>query len=939
MVFFALQDNNPINAQDIHGKIKTKFVCCDPECNSHLSFIDEFSRTIKKNTSNGQVTVDITVSSHFKHITDKNSNGTNACSIENFINSIGDTQAREFYRFWTNFFTYESIKNTFNSESKFHVLCENIMIHTSSKELTLKQIKNKEYYAQNNEKVIWILDTNESVRQEIKREIIRRKYWDNGQVLFLKYYIVSDTNYYYDFELFDYTKSDVYLDIGANKLLKLVGYTFQGFEVEPIEIKTFLNLFKKIIKPNVTIPTRQKLAGSTFYIHNEVLVSIEDKYDKMKEKLNQFKKIHEEKLTHGKSQKYHIKYIELEKQLKAQYNIDYCENIQNKIYINKSINKYSTDCLKFIWQINEDNYNNNIISMTCSVCNINYQGNILVENICNECIKFKQKHSDIYETIINDFSKLLFLNYQFDFYVKLWKLHGKNFFTAYNLAKLNKLNLCETCIGINFKCLTHEKLINLCTDCDIKNKNIIYNNIKTQIHNVANYEDYDKLCEIFLDKGDNFIDFIKKTDSSKNFLCDNCICKNYNLPSGQYKNLCLICQTTQEKKKTYDLIINEKASIDSYSFDELVTIWNLNSKDFYYFFKKINPQIENHCNNCVIKYFYDKQNVIYCDNCIKKLYEDITNNKIQIHNLKNEYPFKKIYEIFNKHADDFNKFYSCHYVVCECHIKEHYSGEKFVCDKYESLVTYINIKTSYTLLYNYKKTNTFEQMENIFKTNGDNFFNFYKNNYCQEDNTSCVNCVKNHYYENFSQCKNCNSINVVLPLINNPYSIYNLKYTFDCFVKMFEIQGRSFIKFINKNFPKTINICLDCISLNFNNNLLNQNLYAFPLSNLCAICKNHLVYKEVYNKNHVTCDETYSKNHLVYKEIYTRAKKDKKTYNEILKDYNFDELVKIWCANNDDFYCHLKIKYCLNLCESCLRKKFYDNKYCFTECAKCKILL
>ncbi len=840
MVFFALQDNNPVNAQDIHGRIKTKFVCCDPKCNSHLSFIDSFSRTIKKNSPNGPISVDITVSSHFKHNTDKKSNGQNACVIENFINSIGDTQAREFYRYWTSFFIYESIKNTFNSESKFHVLWENIMIQTSSKVLTLKQIKNKEHYARNNEKVTWILQINESSRQEIKPEIIRRKYWYNNQILFEKYYIMSNNNYYYDFELFDNTKSDVYIDIGANKLFKLVVHTFQGFEVEPIKINDFLNLFDKIIKPNGEIQTHEKIKGTTYYVHIEVFEKLEIKYSIVKNKLNEFKNKISENLTHSKNQKYHEEYLKFETQLKIIYNIDYCENSQNTIYENKLIDKYSIDCLRFIWKINEDNYEKNLIVMSCLVCNISYQGNILVDNICNKCLKFKKDYVKTYEYISNKLERIMYVSnkFNFEFYVKLWKLNGRNLYDDFNKEGLNKFGLCNNCICFNFKCLSFEKLFGLCLSCDkIKNK-LIYKNILHCKNNFYFNKSYEELSNIFLHNGDNFNKFIKKTDTSKSFLCNHCIANNYNLPADKYKNLCLICQT-QQKKQLYDLIVCGKFSLDNYSFDELVIIWNLNFKDFNSYYKTINPKVKNYCNECVNKHFNDKQYYMFeCEICLKKnLYDDITNNKVQINNLKTKYSFEKLVEIFNEHKDDFYNFYSKRYIVCKCHILEHYKDEHFICDNYESLVTYKNVKSNNNLLNNYKKIKTFNQMEEIWKTNSDNFTDFYKNNYCSN---LCIDCVKNHYLGKILRCDNCDLSNIVIPLIKNPYSIYNLKYNFNILVKMFELHSKSFIEFINENWPKTSNMCVDCICLNFDDNLKKEKLYSFPLDNLCATHSKHL---------------------------------------------------------------------------------------------------
>ena len=133
----------------------------------------------------------VDISSHFKH--DKNTN----CSFEKFINQIPLID-RGFYSFWTSFFIFESIKNTFNSESRFHVLYEDIMIQISHKQLKPEQIKKKEHYGTNNQKVIWILQVNDETRNELNKVIIKRNYWsDLENMIDTKYYIASNSNYYY----------------------------------------------------------------------------------------------------------------------------------------------------------------------------------------------------------------------------------------------------------------------------------------------------------------------------------------------------------------------------------------------------------------------------------------------------------------------------------------------------------------------------------------------------------------------------------------------------------------------------------------------------------------------------------------------------------------------------------------------------------------------
>ena len=616
MVFFALQDNIPVNAQDIYGKIKIKFLCCDNKCNSYLSFIESHHRTINIKDKNGQIiTKNVDVSSHFKH--NKDLDSTKICSVENFINLLGNSQAREFYKYWTNFFIFESIKNTFNSESKFHILFKNIMIQTSSKELSVKQIKDKEHYAQNNEKITWILQVNDSVRQKIIPLIIKRKYYTKNSFFTEKYYINSETNYYHDFELFDYNKSNIYIDIGLSKLFKLVKKTFQGFEVEPIKISEFLNLFSEIINPNINIPKYEKIKITTYNIYNEILEIQKVKYDKMEKELDRFKKDNIEKLKHTKSREYHNKYISV----KSHYNIDYCENIQNKIYENKLINDYSIDCLQFIWKI----YDENEIPINCSTCNKIYTTKI--EN--------KQDHKYC-DACINKYDYLLIKNNDplfestdksFDEIQKIWASQNDNICNF--IRKIKNNNYCNECIKNNFK---NKQDYKYCVTCINKYN---YNNLKCNDPLFESTDkSFDEIQTIWASQNDNICNFIRKIKN--NNYCNECIKNNFKIKNSKdhkycdacikyncnecIKNnfeYCMTCSINMNYKLIYTKIKTDRRNsnkiLKNINFDELVKIWKVNNDDFYCYIK--NKYCIDMCKICLKQKFYNNKYDI--KDCIK----------------------------------------------------------------------------------------------------------------------------------------------------------------------------------------------------------------------------------------------------------------------------------------------------------------------------------
>ena len=128
MVFFAIYGNNYIDASDVKSKKGISYKCCDPDCKAELSYKKSHKRTLKNLNTND--TYEITVSSHFTH----GNNKGNSCLVLNFFN-LFDEPDKRFYRKWTEPFIFEAIKNTFNSESKFHILYENIMIHQMERKI------------------------------------------------------------------------------------------------------------------------------------------------------------------------------------------------------------------------------------------------------------------------------------------------------------------------------------------------------------------------------------------------------------------------------------------------------------------------------------------------------------------------------------------------------------------------------------------------------------------------------------------------------------------------------------------------------------------------------------------------------------------------------------------------------------------------------------
>ena len=350
MVFIAEYDNKPIDVSEITSKNKIKYKCLDVNCNNELIFRSAHNRKIKSN----DIYIEISVIAHFAHIYK-----TDNCNIENFLNSLGKDIDRKFYRKWTEPFTYNAIKNTFNNEYKFHVLYEDIMIMTSNKINTKEIITNKENKCVNNEKITWILNYED--RYELNKNIIKRNYYDNDNIK-TEYYLISN-NSYYDLELYNMDKSNVYLDFGLNKLVKLVKKTFQGWIVELISIKNFLMTFNKILKETYVIPPYEKIKVIEHNIHMEIYDRLLQDESDMNYALERFKK-ELKSVSHNKNKKIHEEYI----RLKKEFGIDYCENIQDKIFQTK-ISYYSYDCLCFIWDINNDNfdkyYSKNISCVSC----------------------------------------------------------------------------------------------------------------------------------------------------------------------------------------------------------------------------------------------------------------------------------------------------------------------------------------------------------------------------------------------------------------------------------------------------------------------------------------------------------------------------------------------------------------------------------------------
>ena len=376
MVFIAQYNNKPIDASDITTKNKIKYTCLDPNCDNELNFIMKHNRTIKSATAH----IEISVSSHFAHI-----NKTDNCHIENFLNSLGSKFDIKFYRKWTEPFIYNSIKNTFNHEYMMHVLYENIMIMTSNKINIKEQITNKENKCVNNEKITWILNCES--RCDINKDIIKRNYYDNmNNITNIEYYVIS-SNSYYDFELYNMDKSDVYLDFGLNKLAKLIKKSFQGWIVELISVKNFLAKFNKILKKTYIIPSYNKIKVIEHNIHIDIYDYMCHEINSMEDDLDFF--MWELKsVTHSKNKKIHKEYI----RLKKEYGIDYCENIQDKIYYGKKLD-YSYNCLCFIWEINNDNFDKYYsTTIYCTKCleTVSIKKLYNKTKVCTDCENIKQ---------------------------------------------------------------------------------------------------------------------------------------------------------------------------------------------------------------------------------------------------------------------------------------------------------------------------------------------------------------------------------------------------------------------------------------------------------------------------------------------------------------------------------------------------------------------
>jgi hypothetical protein len=764
MVFFALKGNEPVNAQDIKSKTKEKFNCCDPDCdNPELTFIMSHLRTITKTSDDSTtpaLSFNVDISSHFKHC--KNTN----CSFENFINELS-TPNREFYRFWTSFFTWESIKNTFNSESKFHVLYEDIMIQTSHKQLKPDQIKKKEHYGTNNRKVIWILQVNDETRNELNNLIIKRNYWsDIDNIVDTKYYITSNSKHYYDLELFDLTKSEVYLDINSNKLLKLINLTFQGFEVEPVLIKTFFKKSSKIMKPNYELPDRSKLKIESQDIHINILNKTTNNYLKMQSELKKFKE--ENEFTHTNSSQKNNQYYDLYCELTNKYNVYPCEIVQNNIYENKTLSDYSFECLRFIWSKNDDNYESNIKPMDCSICNKNYQGNILTKNYCLECLNFKNEHNNFYEIIINNPEYIYQKYHNYDFCEKLWKINGKSF-DDFCLSKLNKHTICINCIKNNFR-ENEFKNLKLCKNCNInKIKEInekIINNEKTHKINLdisLKYLNEKNLCR------DCFSLFNKIYDENK---IRKQIYYEYHgvkLDEVTLIKLCESCMKNINQKINYDYEYNYLKNIDpsfkytNKTFSQLLEIWESQNDNIYDFLRK-NKKNEYLCNTCLINnYKYDTvsdyENI--CKGCSTKnsflLYNEIKFSG------KSKLNFDDVLKLANENKEDYFFWYRRNkFELCNGCIKEKFSNPNFSSLNCNNCQTIKNNSEIYKKIRKAKKIDkkyAFDDLIQIWELNNDSFYSHLKLRYGV---IMCNNCLKkkfhNNKYEN-NDCQNCNKIN------------------------------------------------------------------------------------------------------------------------------------------------------------------------------------
>jgi hypothetical protein len=156
-------------------------------------------------------------------------------------------------------------------------------------------------------------------------------------------------------------------------------------------------------------------------------------------------------------------------------------------------------------------------------------------------------------------------------------------------------------------------------------------------------------------------------------------------------------------------------------------------------------------------------------------------------------------------------------------------------------------------------------------------------------------------------------------------------------LEIWESQNDNFYDFLRKN-KKNEHLCNICLINNYKYDIISD---YNNLCNGCSIKNNYLIYNEIKfsGKSKINFDDflylaNNCNNYQIiknYSEIYKKIRKAKK----IDKKYIFDDLIKIWNLNNDCFYSHLTLRYSVNTCKNCLKKKFHDNKY--ENCNKNKI--
>lgn len=712
MVFFALYENNIVNVSDIKSK-GLKFKCCDEYCQSDLEYV-------KSHKNRG-----FTISSHFRH------HKKSDCGIYNFYKNF-DEKNKEFYRKWTEPFIYDSIKNTFNSDSKFHVLYDDVMIMTYINIIKPDFIKNKEKYAVNNQKIVWILKVDKEFRPELNK-IIKRIYCDDNEEIEIKYYVESKNDYYYDINLFDLNKSDVYLDFDYNKLLKVKNITWQGIEVEPILIKKFFKNYQQIIKPEYKIPSYTKLKiEKSHKIHIDIYKKINQRYQKMIKYQPDF--INELKWEKNLDKKLHNKYI----QFKQKYKIDYCENIQDDIYENKKYDEYPFKLLEFIWKQKSDDINKLIKQNTCESKSCHCKFNVLkYENhkfFCKTCLKInKEKYNEI-----NDFpEKIFLLDHPYRFYDDIWKQLNDDFLKFWE-KKFSK-EFCRTCF---VKKIKKEKLC--CKNCDL------YKQIKSDFSIASNYS-FEDVKKIFDEHKDNYYDFIKREDNNKKYFCNVCLESSHNNTNF---SPCKSCRP----KIIYDEIKKNFNEYKKYSYDELCEVFKNNNDNFLLFYRNSFSK-DNSCDSCLIKKI-NKEELLKCETCELNKYK-----QIKLYYSESNYQFEYLVKIFEEHNDN----YYNHLRIIKPTLKEFCNEciQKYYIDSNDSTINCNNCKIiSYSRkVYEYiKKTGkinknlSFEELIEIWKLNNDDFLIRLR----LDNPNMCNKCLELKFKDKNYDNKNCMECKLII---------------------------------------------------------------------------------------------------------------------------------------------------------------------------------